>query len=309
MSASSLFQQPDEVVGITFMLRGEPGSGKTRFALGSKRAVGKPVAYVGSDRGAKFYKNDPDVGGFLQVETRDVKIMRAAIAELTGGAHINFGAVVIDTVTDLWEAEQSEYVGPKGNIPLRSWKPLRDGHERILRSLQALPLHVFLICEERPVFERVGEGDNVDLKEVGSKEDSDKKDSYVSDVRLRFFIRDKKFFCEVLKDRTGTFPMGKVIADPRPEMWISGPAKQASVPAKEGPSLEPVLTESLAAKMVERISAIKNAFESNAWRKKHSAEVNALPKALKETVVAAWKARHAELNATSPDSEDMPEEA
>src|SRR5262249_544987 len=161
---------------------------------------------------------DPEVGGFLQVESRDVDKIRAAIRELADTNAEGFGAAVVDTVTDLWEAEVAKAM-PNGS-DIRKWKPLRDGHEALLRALQALPGHVFVICEEKPIYEKRTNGGLVELVEVGSKEDSDKKDSYVCDVRLRLFIEGKKFKCEVLKDRTGTFAMGHIIENPRPEMWI-----------------------------------------------------------------------------------------
>ena len=75
----SLFRKPEESGNICTMLRGEAGSGKTRFALASSKTVGKKVAYIGNDRGAKFYRAEFD---FEQVETSDIKTVREAVAEL-----------------------------------------------------------------------------------------------------------------------------------------------------------------------------------------------------------------------------------
>lgn len=245
---SSLFKKPEAPAGVTFMLRGEPGSGKTRFALGAKRVTKKTVAYIGTDRGAKFYAKDPEIGGFLHLDSRDPDEITKAIAELAEDNGETYGAVVLDTVTDLWAAEQRKAEKSKKGkdgkdvvyIPINGWRPLREGHEQKLRDLQALPLHVFLICEEKPIYEKVGgNGDSeaAELKEVGSKEDADKKDSYVSDVRLRFFVDRSKtepvFCAEVLKDRTGTFPMGAIVESPNVEAWV-----QSAVAAKEKPKAE-----------------------------------------------------------------------
>ncbi len=230
----SLFKKPDAPAGITFMIRGEPGSGKTRFALGAKRVTKLPCAYIGTDRGAMFYQNDPALGGFLQVETREAKEISAAIAELREDWGRSFGAVIVDTVTDMWSAEQRDFekVAKDGKvqIPMRAWRPLRGGHEQKLRDLQALPMHTFLICEEKPIFEKRQQGEEVEIIEVGSREDSDKKDSYVCDVRLRLFIQDGGFYAEVLKDRTGTFPMGEIVENPAVEMWIKAAVKAAPRP-------------------------------------------------------------------------------
>lgn len=296
----SMFKKPEAPAGITFMLRGEPGSGKTRFSLGAKRITGKPVAYIGTDRGALFYQNDPEVGGFLQVETRDAKQIDAAIAELREDWGKSFGAVVVDTITDLWNAEQKlfEIVAKDGKrqIPIRAWRSLRDGHEQKLRDLQALPLHTFLICEEKPIYEKRGTGDEASLVEVGSREDADKKDSYVCDVRLRLYVEGGAFCAEVLKDRTGTFAMGEIIENPRVEMWIKGAVKAPPKPAPETkPEPAPVANDEAAAKaaadLIERIEKIANKHEMTAWTKKHAAEINALPEAQKALVVAAGTAK------------------
>src|SRR5438105_196955 len=103
----SLFKKPDDAVGITIMIRGEPGSGKTRFALAAKRASGKTVAYIGNDRGAKFYQADPEIGGFMQVETTDIKVVRKAVEELKKDWGQTYGAAVVDTVTGVWDSEQA----------------------------------------------------------------------------------------------------------------------------------------------------------------------------------------------------------
>lgn len=278
----SLFKKPDDPAGITFMVRGDAGTGKTRFALGVKRVTNLPCAYIGTDRGAQFYKDDPEVGGFLQVETRDPKVIESAIKELREDWGKTFGAVVVDTITDLWTAEQKtfEKVKRKGDseikfIPIGSWRPMREAHEQKLRDLQELPVHTFLICEEKPVYERSGSGEDAELKEVGSREDSDKKDSYVSDVRLRFYTERGRFYAEVLKDRTGTFPMGEVVEDPRVEMWIKGRARQTVKPAAPAKAAEPsaddlAAFDAMASQFIDYVRAIKAKTHWANWRKKHA---------------------------------------
>lgn len=278
----SVFQRPNDPTGITFMVRGEAGSGKTRFALGARRLAGKTVAYVGNDRGARFYRDDPEVGGFLHVEGADVALTDRAIEEVEKDAGWTFGALVLDTVTELWNATQGKYERPDKHgvlgVPLRAWRPLRAEHEARLRRIQALPMLVFLICEEKIIYEKDGD----ELKEVGSREDADKKDSYVSDVRLRFFTKAKKFYCEVLKDRTGTFEMGHIVENPRIEMW----AKAITA------------DDEIARPLVERVERIANLHEAKAWGEKHRGELAALKKARPaayERVVAAMNAKKAAL--------------
>ena len=304
---STLFKKPDPPAGITFMLRGAPGSGKTRFALGLKRVTGLPVAYIGTDRGASFYRDDAEVGGFLQVETRDSKTINGAIAELREDNGASFGAAVVDTVTDMWNAEQKDFEiiakDGKPQIPIRAWRPMRDAHEHKLRDLQALPMHTVLICEEKPIFEKkVLKDGEVELVEVGSKEDADKKDSYVCDVRLRFFVDGGAFFAEVLKDRTGTFAMGSFVENPRVEMWVKSrvtpkpkPAPVAAPAQAEPPEDDGDGPDAHADRLIERINALENKPALAAWTKKHAAEINGLPADAKARVVAAGTARKATL--------------
>ena len=299
---TSLFKQPGEARNVTFMIRGEAGSGKTRFALGLKRVTGLPVAYVGTDRGAKFYANDPEIGGFLQVESRDADVIDSALGELNADSGKSFGGVVVDTVTDWWNAEQRKFEvkGKDGKpvIPMRAWRPLREGHEQKLRGLQALPLHVVLVCEEKPVYERDGE----ELREVGTKEDSDKKDSYVSDVRLRFFVRNGRFFAEVLKDRTGKFEMGAIVENPKVEMWVDGRAKAAPQKLVESKKEEPVEDplDKQANEVIAEIGAIKNKVHWGNWRRVHATTLSELLAALpegetKRRLIEAGMAKTAQL--------------
>lgn len=314
----SLFKKPGDPAGITFMIRGEPGSGKTWFGLGLKRVTGLPVAYIGLDRGAKFYKDHPEVGGFLAVESRDADTIESAIKELVEDDGRSYGAVVLDTVTDLWNAEQKKYEkkGKDGNvfIPMRAWRPLREGHEQKLRDIQALPIHVVLICEEKAIYEKRGSGEQVELVEVGSKEDADKKDAYICDVRLRFYIIDGVRYAEVLKDRTGTYAAGDVVKEPRPEMWVKGKAARAAKPAqmaapvdgevaKDKPAeprnvADPADPKTIANGMVERIARIANKFEAKNWSKKHREEIAALKELdaeQHERVIAAMQEKAEEL--------------
>ena len=138
------------------------------------------------------------------------------------------GGVVVDTLTDLWHAEQRDFeivakTGAKVITP-HGWRSLSEAHEARIRRLQKLPCHIVLIAEEKPVSEYV----NDELREIGTREDTDKKDGYLADVRLRLFAAGGKFFAEVLKDRTGRFGAGYVLENPSLELWTSRPARRAN---------------------------------------------------------------------------------
>ena len=306
----SLFRQPEEAKNITIMVRGGPGVGKTVFALGVKRCIeGKKVAYISNDRGANFYSVDPEIGGFLQVETNDITLVRQAVDELKADAGKNFGAVIVDTVTGVWDSEQSKFekLGRDGvkRITQAAWRPMRSAHEQLLRDLQALPLHTILICEEKPNYVRKGE----DLLEEGTKEDADRKDSYVCDVRLRLFIEGKTYCAEVFKDRTRLYGYGDIVENPKVELWIKGTAQ----PGEAARPIDPAEAEAVAMlkgqELVTRIRAIKTIYELENWKKKHGEEIKALEPFAQvyDAVLAAGAEKRAALQ--KPKSETQPEEA
>ena len=206
--------------GITFLVRGEPGSGKTRFALGLGRISQKRVAWFGRDRVFLFTPEDPALGGFVQKHDESASAFDRALGALERSP-ARCGGVVIDTITDLWHAEQRDFeiiakTGAKVITP-HGWRSVSEAHEGRLRRLQKLPCHVVLIAEEKPVYEYV----NDERREIGTREDTDKKDSYLADVRLRLFASGGKFFAEVLKDRTGRFLAGYIVENPSLEMWTA----------------------------------------------------------------------------------------
>jgi len=217
----SLFRTPEKPGSVTFMLRGGPDVDLLRFALGlaPRGRKAKPLAVIGTDRSPNFYAGDKTIGSFVLVEAKTLAEIEASIAEVRRRKR-SFSGVVINSVTDWWNAqlEAHEVVTKDGGrvVPPRAWRVLREEREQQIRALQSLPFPVVLICEERPVFERT----EAELREVGTREDTDKKEAYLSDVRLRLFSRAGTECAEVLKDRTGRFPMGAIVEKPAISMWL-----------------------------------------------------------------------------------------
>lgn len=226
----SPFRTPARSEGLLFLVRGEPGAGRTRFALGLARGATKPIAILGNDRGARSYARQAGATDTVYVPLEDTAMLDRALAELEDHTG-NYGGVIIDSITDWWKAEQkkheTEHDGHR-TIAMRAWRTIREEHEDRLRILLSLGLHVILLAEERPIFERHGDA----LVEVGSREDTDRKDAYLADVRLRLFTRGGRTFAEVLKDRTGRYAMGAVVEDPCADLWIDAtPSSSTTAPA------------------------------------------------------------------------------
>lgn len=318
------FKKPAEGQAYTFMLRGGPGTGKTYFALSAAKITGKKCAYIGTDLGAKFYGEHPEVGGFDAIETRDIKQIREAVTYLaTPGNEYEGGIVVLDTTTVLWQLEQAEVeqtrVWDKFKkqwrdvppfIPQNAWRPLKRQHSDLLRQIQSLPMHSFIICEEKPHYIKVRDKNgNEELIEEGTEEDSAKKDGHISDIRLRFFFDGTRRCAEVMKDRSWVkdvrgYEVFEKVYDPYPGLWIKGPATVAAITPAPELVMEPVSdddprmeAELRASTLIARIAKIKNEHELNNWIKKHLSEINQLETftELHQSVIEAGRAKRSEF--------------
>lgn len=214
MSLSRRLPDPN---GITFLVRGWRGSGRTAFALALARLTPKRILVIGEDRGIAALMNPPPSSPIDYRPIRDVSSIDAALAELEDHRD-EFGGVVVDTVTDWWTAEKRKHHVFDDAITIRDWRVIKDEHECRLRILQSLGLPVVLLADERPFWDLRGAIESLSI--VGSREDTEKNDANLADVRLRFFRRGGRRCVEVLKDRTGRFAMGAVVKDPTLEAWI-----------------------------------------------------------------------------------------
>ena len=229
----SPFRKPAKPEGLVFLVRGEAGVGKTQFALGLARCSDKHIAVLGSIESARSYARAPVSAKVAYVPIADTSVIDRALADLEDHAN-QYGGAIVDTITDWWKAEQRKHETEREGrrtIAMRAWRTIREEHEDRLRILQSLGLPVILLAEERPIFEK--DGDTV--HEVGAREDTDRKDAYLADVRLRLYTRNGTTFAEVLKDRTGRYAMGAVVENPRIDLWISAnPSSSTTAPARAG---------------------------------------------------------------------------
>lgn len=307
----SVFEKPSKPTHLTFLLRGESGTGKTRFALGLTAAAAatkkKPVAVIGSDRGARFYADANGIGPFVHVEAATLAEFDAALKEVRRRKR-SFSGVIVDSVTDWWNLEQKAHeVETKDGgrvVPPRAWRTIREEREEKFRLLQSLPMHVILVAEERPIFER----DGAELREIGTREDTDKRDPYLADVRLRFFQKDGRVHAEVLKDRTGRYAMGTILRDPTIDLWLAPESAQAARPAGTQTPLAAAAAaatlEEHARTLLDDIGAIRTADAWRRWRWTNAKTLDgilaALPDGLtKASLIAMAKAKSAEFDAAA----------
>lgn len=302
-------RDPSKLRAITFMLHGDAGTGKTFFALASKKWTGKPVAYIGNDDSSDAFLDHPEIGGYHPLETSSLETLEEGIQYMEAGGWNEYGAIVLDTTTEVyrliqkqyetskrWDKFKKQWVACDAFIPKNAWRTIKDTHLGFLRRLRRLPIHTFLIAEEKIVFKTVlGSDGKEELAEAGTREDSDKKDRYICDVRLRFFKNEQGKRCaEIFKDRyahiTGFSdePPNNVLVAPHAGLWIKG---AAMAPAAESNEDNRTMLELIASNLIAAVRKKKGKDEVDKWAKDrvNKSDFTKLPKDLQEKVTQAAK--------------------
>jgi hypothetical protein len=145
-----------EQAALKIGVYGPAGSGKTFTALllaeGLAAAAKKRVAFVDTEHGTDFYtravperRPHPAAFDFDALYTRSIS---ETIAALRGISESNYAAVVIDSITHLWEAAIQSYSGKHtsaGTIPFHAWGKIKKPYKDLMTGLLNSGLHV-LIC-------------------------------------------------------------------------------------------------------------------------------------------------------------------
>jgi hypothetical protein len=150
-----------------------------------------------------------------------------------------YGAIVIDSVTHIWEACMAAYVGNttrQGNIPAHAWGQIKKPYKDLVAMLLSIPQHVIICGRQGNDWDTDEEGK---MTKVGVKMKAETETPYEPHILIRMeaeFNDDTKKHqvrCYVDKDRTGIL-MGKVIVNPtfdsicKPLMHLLGD-KQAAI--------------------------------------------------------------------------------
>ena len=234
---------------------GPPGSGKTFTALlvaeGLARHTGKRIAYVDTEQGTDFYskavptrQHHPEAFDFDALYTRSLTEVLKEVKELDPK---QYGVIVIDSITHLWEAARAAYSGKEtriGTIPIYAWGTIKKPYKELITFLLNSPMHL-LICgrqgQEYTTDEETGE-----LKNIGVKLKAEGETPYEPHILIRMeAIRQGQgkirgqgvptAYAE--KDRTGVLA-GKVIPWPNfqniaaPILDLLG-SEQAQLPDEE----------------------------------------------------------------------------
>ncbi len=206
---------------------GPPGSGKTFTTLlcaeGLAAKSKKRIAFVDTERGTDFYAQTikdravhPAAFDFDAIYTRSITDVLADVKALDC---TQYGVVVIDSVTHLWESTKQAYAGKMtraGTIPFTAWGTIKKPYKELMTILLNMPAHVFILGRQGNEFdedETTGE-----LKKVGVKMKAEGETPYEPHILLCMeAVRGKDDVhiptVTVDKDRTGILA-GKTFRNP-----------------------------------------------------------------------------------------------
>jgi hypothetical protein len=218
-----------EQAALKMGMYGPPGAGKTFTALllaeGLAAATGKRIAYVDTEHGTDFYCKavpsrdvHPEAFDFDALYTRSLTETLAAVKSVKPD---EYGVVVLDSMTHLWEAAIAAYNGPKtraGTIPMQAWGRIKKPYKDLMAYLLSSPLHVIICGRQGAEYETDEETD--ELKAVGYKMKAEGETPYEPHILIRMeAIKPRKtgekatIIAYAEKDRTGVLS-GRTFANP-----------------------------------------------------------------------------------------------
>ena len=208
-----------EQAALKIGMYGPPGSGKTFTSLliaeGLAKLSGKRTAYVDTEHGTDFYCQDvptrkahPAAFDFDAIYTRSLTEVIQAVKGLDTK---DYGVVIIDSVTHLWEAARAAYDGRQtkiGTIPMQAWGKIKKPYKDLMSYLLSSPMHIVICGRQGVDYETDEETD--ELKAVGVKMKAEGETPYEPHILLRMeAIKPKKtneiaqIIAYAEKDRTG----------------------------------------------------------------------------------------------------------
>lgn len=260
-----------EQAALKMGIYGPPGSGKTFTSLligeGLGKITGKRVALVDTEHGSDFYCQavqtravHPEAFDFDALYTRSITETLAAVKGLKTD---EYGVVVLDSMTHLWQACIEAYVGRQtsaGTIPMHAWGKIKKPYKELMTYLLSSPLHV-VICGRQGT-EYATDEETDELKAVGHKMKAEGETPYEPHILIRMEAIKPKRTNELAmivayaeKDRTGVLA-GRSFVNPsfdticRPLLPLLG-ATQASMETLDKTAIKDA--DTLAQEEAERI--------------------------------------------------------
>lgn len=230
--ASKFTKAKSEQAFFKVGLYGSTGSGKTfttlLWAEGLARKEGKRIAYIDTEHGTDFYameiperKVHPATFDFDRLVTRSIMETVEAIESIDPK---EYGVVVIDSITHLWEAAKAAYGGKmmaNGAIPIQAWGSIKKPYKKLMTLFLDGKFHAIVCGREGIVMEEDEDGET---KVTGHKMKSEGETPYEPHILGRmtpertktgeyiikvFFEKDRS---GILTGRTFAWPTYEVIA-------------------------------------------------------------------------------------------------
>lgn len=247
-----------EQAALKMGIYGPPGSGKTFTSLliaeGLANVTKKRVAYVDTEHGTDFYckpvatrQVHPEAFDFDALYTRSITETLTAVRGLSAD---EYGVVVLDSMTHLWQACIEAYGGKQtsaGTIPMHAWGKIKKPYKDLMALLLSSPMHV-LICGRQGT-EYATDEETDELKAVGVKMKAEGETPYEPHILIRMEAVKPKRTNELAtivayaeKDRTGVLA-GRSFINPTfdsicaPLLPLLG-VEQAHIPTTEETAIQ-----------------------------------------------------------------------
>lgn len=216
-----------EQAALKVSMYGPPGSGKTFTTLlmaeGLAKETGKRIAYVDTERGTDFYAVErpgvglhPEAFDFDAVYSRSLAEVDREIRNIDPEV---YGAVVLDSVSHMWDAAIESYEGRKTSqdgIPMQAWGKIKKPYKALIQYLMETPFHVFILGRQKNIFE----GDSDSMRKVGVGMRAEGETAYEPHICVRMEARQDvndstrtTYLAHVEKDRSQLLE-GRTVANP-----------------------------------------------------------------------------------------------
>lgn len=240
--------------GIKMLVSGDTGTGKSYFAqtvpnsfvVDSEAGTGY-YAFKGVDIGGKRYQNAKYVGQSVNYEDLEAKL-----DELIAG-EIDVDTLVIDSESRFYSslvAASEDYrkrdarLNGKNYNELGTWKDVKRIHDKlqlakITASMKGYRIISIVQAQEQKVKNPITGED-----EVIWKLSAHKSIGFDYDVHIKMFTKENpktqetEYFCEVLKDRTGTYKKGAIIKNPTYKHWEKNAENHEGRPVSDANFIE-----------------------------------------------------------------------
>lgn len=210
------FQKPKPLQrAIKLAMFSRAGCGKTftalLFAEGLAKHEGKRIAYVDTEHGTDFYvmpvadrSPHPEAFDVDAIYTRSIAEVTAACKSLDPN---EYGVIVIDSITHLWENAIASYQGKKtkaGTLPIHAWGKIKKPYKALEAWLMNSPFHVIWCGREGTEFGKDEEGKDTSL---GPKMKAEGETAHEPNILLQLTTElrggQTVYRAWAVKDRTG----------------------------------------------------------------------------------------------------------